>query len=221
MPLPLLTRPNFGSAFSNTSPPAVLSALLNRLLAQNEQARALLMVHAGRTFEIEAGPVQAKLTIGHDGSLSPSDESVLAQVHLRLDIQALWALGWRPGQPLPKRDGILFVSGDVAMAQTLSTLAEHWRPDLEDLLAQKIGDIAARQFMRGAQSLLTTVWQSSQRLSENLVEYATHETDLLASAASVKAWSTQQQQLTERLTSLDERIAQLDQRLNQVSGRKP
>lgn len=185
---------------------------------QNDRARELLGVHAGRTFEIDARPIKAKLTIGHDGLLSPSDDSVLAQVHLRLDTEALWTLGWRPGLPLPKQAGVLFVSGDVAMAQTLSTLAEHWRPDLEDLLAQKIGDIAARQVARGAQSLFSTVWRSSQRLAENLVEYATHETEVLASEAGMSALSTKQQQLIGRLESLGERLARLEQRVNQVTG---
>ena len=185
---------------------------------QNDQARLLLAAHTGNTFEIRALPVTAKLMIGQEGTLTPSNDHAPAQVCLTVDTQALWASGWRPGQPMPDQAGILFISGDAAMAQTLSTLAKHWRPDLEDLLAQKIGDIAARQIVRGVQGFFSAIRLSTSRLAENMAEYATHETQTLPSMSQFVVSGAQQAALTQRLAILDERLAHLEGRVNQVEG---
>jgi len=198
------------------TPTALLCAMLNQLLAQNDQARALLAQHVGCTFEIQARPIQAKLTIESDGKLSPADALVASQVCLTLNTAALIKLGWRPGQAFPEQPGLLHVSGDVAMAQTLSTLAKHWRPDLEDLLAQRIGDVAARQVLRGAKGLLSTVWRSSQRLAENMAEYATHETQTITGTAVFNAFKADRVALSAKVSSLEERLQQLQQRLDRT-----
>jgi len=194
----------------------LLCAVLNRLLAQNDKACALLAQHTGCTFEIKAPPIQAKLTIETDGKLSPADEHVASQVCLTLNTAALIKLGWRPGQPFPEQPGLLHVSGDVAMAQTLSTLAKHWRPDLEDLLAQRIGDLAARQVLRGAQSLLSTVWRSSQHLVENVAEYATHETQTITGTAAFVTFKADRMALSAKVSTLEERLQRLQHRLDRT-----
>lgn len=190
--------------------------MLNRLLADNDQARALLAQHVGCTFEIQARPIQAKLTIESDGKLRPADPLIASQVCLTLNTAALIKLGWRPGQPFPDQPGLLHVSGDVAMAQTLSTLAKHWRPDLEDLLAQRIGDVAARQVLRGAKGLLSTVWRSSQRLAENMAEYATHETQMITGTAAFDAFKADRAVLSTKVSSLEDRLQQLQKRLDRM-----
>ena len=204
--------PSLGGA----TPPSLLCAVLNRLLAQNDKACALLAQHVGCTFEVKAPPIQAKLTIETDGKLRPADVLVAPQVCLTLDTAALIKLGWRPGQPFPEQPGLLHVSGDVAVAQTLSTLAKHWRPDLEDLLAQRIGDVAARQVLRGAKSLLSTVWRSSQHLAENVAEYATHETQTITGTAAFDAFKADRVSLSEKVSALEERLLQLQQRLDRT-----
>jgi len=192
--------------------------VLNRLLTQNDQARLLLAAHSGHAFEIQAPPISANLMIGQEGTLSPNEVDAPAQVCLTVDTQALWAAGWRPGQPMPDQSGVLHISGDAAMAQTLSTLAKHWRPDLEDLLAQKIGDIAARQVTRGVQGLFGAFKRSTSRLAENMAEYATHETQALPTMTQFIVGASQQTTLTQRLARLDERLAKLEGRVTQVAG---
>lgn len=205
---------------AGVSPPALLCAVLNRLLAQNDQAKQLLAQHAGCSLEVYARPIQAKLTIDGHGALSPANGDAVPQVRLTLDTAALVKSGWRPGQPFPEQSGLLHVSGDVAMAQTLSTLAKHWRPDLEDLLAQRIGDVAARQLLRGAQGFVSTIWRSSQRLAENLAEYATHETNTIVACAALDTLAEDQVALSEQLNTLDERTQQLQLRLKRMAGGK-
>lgn len=186
-------------------------------MAQNDSARALLAQHVGCTFEIQARPIQAKLTIESEGKLSPAGTLVVPQVCLTLDTAALVKLGWQPGQPLPEQPGLLHVSGDVAMAQTLSTLAKHWRPDLEDLLAQRIGDVAARQVLRGAKGVLSSVWRSSQHVAENVAEYATHETQTITGTAVFESFKANRVALSENISSLEDRLQQFQQRLERTA----
>lgn len=187
--------------------------VLNRLFERQPTLLTLLGTHAGRTFVWRAAPVEAAMTIGHDGRLSVADPAVVPDVVLTIDTVKLWADGWRPGQPLPERAGIVHVSGDAALAQTLSTLAKSWRPDVEDLLAQYVGDVAAVQLVAGAKRLVGLASQFVSRSSQNLAEYATHETHLLTARESLQEHTQEVARLNQDLDRLEERVREFDERL--------
>lgn len=153
------------------------------------------------------------MTIGHDGRLSLADPAVVPDVVLTIDTAKLWAEGWRPGQPLPERSGVVHVSGDAALAQTLSVLAKSWRPDVEDLLSQYVGDVAAVQLVAGAKRLVAFASQFVSRSGQNLAEYVTHEANLLAARPSLQDYAQQAEDLNQALDALQERLRQLDVRL--------
>ena len=83
-------------------------------------------------------------------------------------------------------------------------------------MAQRIGDVAARQVLRGAKSLLSTVWRSSQHLAENVAEYATHETQTITGTAAFDAFKADRVSLSEKVSALEERLLQLQQRLDRT-----
>lgn len=194
------------------TPQQAASRLLNSLLRRQPAVLALLAHHAGQSFELKANPINARLTIAHDGELSPADPSILPDVMLSIDTDALLKRGWRPGQPLPRESGYVHITGDAALAQTLSKLAEAWRPDIEDLLAQYIGDIPARQVVTGAARLHHLAWRGVSRASENLAEYAVYEAALLASPALIQEHGERQAQLVAHLDSLEKRLARIEKR---------
>lgn len=185
---------------------------LNWLFRDHASVRSLLARHAGRTVDFRAPPLASVLTIQQDGTWEPSDPSVKADVCVVIDTRALWASGWRPGRPLPERDGLVHVSGDVAIAQTLSTLAKSWRPDLEDLLAQHIGDIPARQLAQVANRLAGGLTRSTGRLAQNFAEYVSHEAALVVARPSLVS-------LTQRVSRLDHRLGSLEAGVQAVSER--
>lgn len=210
------------SLLSVLSPQQAVCRLLNRLLRQQPAVLDLLSRHAGRSFELSATPLNARLTIANDGELSIADRSIVPDVQLSIDVEALLKRGWRPGQALPQESGYVHISGDAALAQTLSMLAQAWRPDLEGLLADYIGDIPARQLLKGATRLQHLVRQGMTRASENIVEYAVHETDLLISPVVMEEHCAQQTHLVAQLDRMAERLAQLERRIEanqQSSGR--
>ena len=209
------TIPRFG-LFGQSSPKQAVCGLLNRLFERQPAVFDLLAQHAGQTFRLLARPVDAAMTIGHDGRLAPADEAVVPDVTLTIDTARLWAEGWRPGQPFPERAGLVHVSGDAAMAQTLSTLAKSWRPDIEDLLSQYLGDVAAVQLVSGAKRLGALAAQFVSRTSGNLAEYAAYEANLVLPDAPLREHTKTLAQLNAQLDTLQKRLDSLDARARQL-----
>ena len=198
----------------NQTPRQAFCDLLNQWLAREPAIFDLLAPHAGQTFSLVANPVKAALTIAHDGRLSLADPAVIPDVSLTIDTQALWAAGWRPGEPLPERPGMIQVSGDVTLAQTLSTLAASWRPDPEDLLSQAVGDVAAVQMVSGIKRVGALATQFVTRTSQNLAEYAAHEARLLASQASSRVLADDLTRLHQTLDASSSKLDALFARLS-------
>lgn len=157
------------------------------------------------------------MTIGHDGRLSPADAAVLPDVTLTIDTARLWAAGWRPGQPFPERAGLVHVSGDAAMAQTLSTLAKSWRPDLEDLLSQYVGDVAAVQLVSTAKRLTSLAGQFVARSTQNVAEYAAHEAQWLVSRPLFREHAEQLQGVNLEISALQQRLEALGAHIERLT----
>ena len=195
-----------------------LCNLLNGLFAREPAIASLLSAHAGQTFRLVADPIDSAMTISHDGKFSAADLAVVPDVTLTIDTRALWASGWRPGQPLPERAGLVQVSGDVALAQTLSMLAKSWRFDPQDLLSSVFGDVAAVQMVAGAKQLTTLASRFVTRTTENLTEYVTYEAQLLANPASTRELQENLSGLQKRLAESAERLQALTRRVNQYDN---
>jgi ubiquinone biosynthesis protein UbiJ len=189
------------------------------MLQQQTAARDLLAQHGGQTFEIQANPVSASLTIDNFGALSPTGPTVKPDVLVVVDTRELWASGWRPGQAFPERSGLVHVSGDAAFAKTLALLAKHCRPDLEDLLAQRIGDIPARQLTMAFQRIAGVLVESADRVAGNLAEYITHEAQVLPSQQALTGHENRLKDLHSLLGRLAARTKSLDHRLGSLSNK--
>lgn len=195
--------------------------LLNRLFAREPAVFELLAPHSGQTFRLVADPIDAAMTIAHDGKLTAADAAVVPDVTLTIDTKALWASGWRPGQAMPERAGLVQVSGDVALAQTLSTLASSWRFDPEDMLSSVVGDVAAVQLVAGVKRLTRLATQFVSRTSQNLVEYAAYEAYWVVSKGSHLVFTDELTQLQQRLDETQHRINAITQRLSSHENLTP
>lgn len=208
---PVLPMPNFGA-----DPLQWVIGAVNALMKRQPAAQDLLAQHAGRTVHLYVGQPRFALTIGHDGTLSAADAAVLPDVTLRVDVVRLLQSGWMPGRPLPESTGLLHVTGDAAMAQTLSTLARHWRPDLEDLLSEMVGDVAAVQIARGARSLARGLFEAGEKFTQNLAEFLAYETRDLTPGPVLQTWQQQFQSYKRQMIEMDQKVGQLSRRLHEV-----
>lgn len=160
------------------------------------------------------------LTIGHDGRLSAADSRVIPDVTLRVDASRLAQSGWRPGDEWPEVAGLLHVTGDAAVAQTLSTLAKHWRPELEDLLAEKTGDIPAVLLVRGVKAIFKGAIEASGNLSQNVVEYLSYETKELTPITVMQTLMTQHSQHQTNLGEMERRLTALSLRIKVLEANR-
>jgi ubiquinone biosynthesis protein UbiJ len=139
---------------------ARLTLLINHVLASESVATQRLQPHAGRTLSVELRgwpsllpawpPLVFRITpaglmewLG-DGVDAPG--AAAADLRLSLDasnpaLLMLESIAASFGQPRPRME----VAGDSALAADVSWLAENLRWDIEDDLAQVIGEAPARQ----------------------------------------------------------------------------
>ncbi len=208
---------DFVSRFFADSPQGAACAVINRFFRQQPAVAELLSKHSGQSFRLVAKPVDATMTISHDGYLSPADKAIAPDVVLTVNGTSLLRTGWRPGQPLPEGPGFVHISGDAALAQTLSMLANSWRPDLEDLLAGYVGDIAARQLISRVQGVSRALVQSTTRFAQNVAEYAAYESDELVAQPELLSHHEANSDLSRRLNGLKDRVKHLEARSHALS----
>lgn len=212
--------PSGDAALAWVRPPQeVVGEILNRMLARQPNLLTKLSVHSGRTVRVRAVPADAAFTIDFDGSLRAADPVVQPDVVLTIDTAKLLAQGWRLGQAVTEQAGVVHISGDVAVAQTLSTISRAWRFDAEDWLAQYVGDVAAVQLVNGAKQFSAMTAQLASRTGENVAEYLSHETPVLTARTALLGQSELIAQLARRLAALDAQAQGLEARLPRVDPR--
>lgn len=202
------------------SPRALIQVVLTRLLQRYPSAQALLAQHAGKTFAILAEPLKGLFTIEHDGQLVFADDAVVPNVTIEVDLTRVDWVQWATSESRFDLVSVTRVTGDAGLAQTLSGLLQTLRPDIEDLLAERVGDIPARNIVQAAKSLQQGVMQSGQRAAENVAEYLSHETAVLTPHVVLKEFSASLQILVLRLQQLQSQQQQLDQRIKQIVAQK-
>lgn len=185
---------------------------LNLLFKDHTAVRGHFARHAGRSVALRADPLAVCLTITQEGQWAPSETGIEPDVHVTVDTRQLWACGWMPGQPLPQAEGLVHVAGDAAMAQTLAMVTTSWRPDLEDLLAQRLGDIPARHIAGAANHAAGALTESARRVAQNAAEYLSYETGWLVPRPALLA-------LTQRLAELQHRLDVVSASSNAVARR--
>ena len=112
------------------------------------------------------------------------------------------------------------VSGDAALAQTLSMLARDLRPDIEDGLAKRVGDIPAARITQAVRQTVNTVQSSLLNLGQNVIEYLTYETQALVDKGSVLTFAESMAALSAQLNELSARETLLNARVEQLMLRR-
>lgn len=187
------------------APPGAL-AFINHLLAGEDWARDRLKLHAGQALRLELGTLAWALAITAEGFFAGGDESAAAAVTITLPADApLRALSDRPALLAAAQ-----ISGSAELAETVGFLLRNLRWDLENDLARVVGDIAARRLVEGGRRL--GGWQAAQarNLAQNLAEYFTEESALIARRQDLADFADEVAALQERLAQIEQRVAALE-----------
>jgi len=192
-------------------------AASNALLAREPWARERLLRHRGKTVRVVWSGYHAELTVTRDGYMAAAEQmaehATTPDVTLTVITEKLTLDRLRTGTA--SADGfadLIHVAGDAALAQTVAELGRDLRPDLEDLLAERLGDIAARRLVQAVRTLHQRVRTSGARLAGNIAEYLSEEAGvLLARPAFADAQQT--------LAALDAHVSALTARIQTLQNR--
>jgi len=206
-------------------------AAINHLLAEEPWARERLHPFAGRVVQVNLPPLAAhSFEILPDGTLGAAlDEAQAALVVTIPASSAAQIAASRAGlgephpalgepQPIPARPhaalgtGVRF-EGDGEMAQAVQFIAANLTWDVEEDLARLIGDIPAHRLVTTGASLLRWQREAATRLAENVQEYLTEESGMLAAPAERQAFSDEVRTVRDGVERLDKRIAMIEARL--------
>jgi len=189
--------------------------LLNAMLAREPWARERLARHAGKTVRFVLARLDVSLTVLSDGltewAAADAEPTVVLTVpaeHLSLD--RLWS-----GSDLADAfTDMTHISGDAAFAQVVAELARHLRPDWQDALAERVGDVAAVRIMQGAQALRDGVLRGGERFAQNVAEYLSEETATLLGRPVFADFCHALADEHAALVILEQRVVRLNQRLD-------
>ncbi len=190
------------------SPVALLVATrLNRILGDYPQAKARLAGHAGKKLSVVLGPVTQTMRVTSAGDFEPVGAGGLEAPDISITIP-LALLPRLASQDASAFNEVVF-TGDSEFAATLSTIARNVRWDVEEDLAQHIGDIAAHRVVGSAKAASQWAADAGARVRANAAEYLTHERRTFMTQADLATLVVANQSLRDRVARLEARLSYL------------
>ena len=213
-PLPKLPLPRLGD-MRLPEPADVAARAVNALLAREQWARDRLLRHAGKTVRLAWRRSTIGLTIDSDGLVQPADAAIVPDVTVTVDDTRLTLAGLLSLRASGDEAVIIdatHISGEAGLAQVVGELARHLRFDVEDALAQRIGDIPATRLLRGLRAMSQGARQAGERIGQNVAEYLAEERHVVLGRPAFDAHRRAQAELDERLDALSAKIARMTRR---------
>ncbi|CAB5517685.1 Ubiquinone biosynthesis accessory factor UbiJ [Achromobacter anxifer] len=202
------------------TPSRLAVSALNALLRREDWARDRLARHAGKTVRFALGGFALGLTIDSEGLAAQADAAVVPDVTLTVAPEKLPLPRLGAGRETPDFAEATHISGDAALAQVVADLSKQLRWDPEDALARVVGDIAALRIVGGARAAAGGVRTSSLRLAENVSEYLSEESGMLAGRPALEQWRLDLAELNARADALARSAAALQTRLASASAKR-
>ena len=193
--------------------PAVIElpaiAFVNHLLGAEPWAREKLAPFAGRRVRVKALPLpDLALAVTAEGLLEPAPA-------LDPDLTVTLSPADLP-RLLQGDDTVLrsiAFSGDAELAAALQYLAKHLRWEVEEDLSRVVGDVAAHRIASTARDFVAWHKDAGQRFGENVAEYLTEESALLAPPAALERFGRDVADLVDALERLEKRLDRIDAKL--------
>ncbi len=190
-------------------PREVPTHLANRLLGQQDWARARLAPFSSRTFALAIGPMHALWTIIEGGTLAPGTEGAVADLELAISPLAVPGLLAAP----TRWNELVRESGDADLAGALKDIAQTTPWLVEKLLGEMLGPVAGQRVADLGRDLLRFPGYATDRLTDSAVSYARDEAQLLAPAAAMRRFSAELAAVAATVDTLAARIDALAERV--------
>jgi ubiquinone biosynthesis protein UbiJ len=184
-------------------------AFVNHLVDAEPWAREKLAPFAGKRVRVKALPLpDLAFAITAEGFVERAPE---------LDPDLTVTLSPADLPRLLQGDGTVLQAiafrGDAELAAALQYLAKHLRWEFEEDLSRIVGDVAAHRIAGTARDFVAWQKDAGQRLGENLAEYLTEESRLLAPPAALARFGRDVADLVDALERLEKRLDRIDAKL--------
>lgn len=180
---------------------------LNHLIESESWAAARLRPFAGAELVVELGRFRVALVVDGLGLFRPSSGSHAADVVITMPDDT-------PARLVTARSTLLQsakLAGKADFAEALGFVFRNLRWDIEADLARVVGDIPARRLDLLRQHVQAQISEGIRRLSVNVTEYVTLETDTVIAAPAIEAFGQDVNRLRDDLARLEKRIQRLSQ----------
>lgn len=190
-----------------------LEALLNRGIADSREASRLSRSLLGRSLRVELRglPLALEIVASEDGvelteGGSHTPDCLISGLPLSLARLGLTA------DPELFRQGAVSISGDPVVAQDFKRLLDLARPDWEEELSRRVGDVAAHQIGNAARSLARWGRETAETLSRDTGEFLKEESRDLPTRFEVDEFLDQVDALSGDLDRAEVRLRRLESR---------
>lgn len=178
---------------------------LNHLIQKESWAKERLLTFSGAQLQISAGSIRIQLSIDEHGMFALGDDDRTADVVLTLPSDA-------PAKLLLDRDALFTsvkLSGSADLAESLAFVFRNLSWDIEEDFASVLGDIPARRLAIAGAQLGNQLQNGVKRITENIAEFATEDSKLVAPKREIYAFCQSIDQLRDDAARLEKRIKQL------------
>ena len=196
---------------------SLIAAGVERALAASLQgssaARADIAKLEGKVIQLELTGLPLTLYFLPEGSkvTVASDYHGECDISVRAPAASLMAAALKRDSDAVPRG--MQISGDAETAQVFSRLLKHADLDWEELLAQRVGDVAARQIGNAVRGFLGWSRDASSRLGQDLADYLHYESRDLPPRHEVQGFLSGVDRLRDDAERLNARLKRAETRL--------
>lgn len=184
-------------------------AFVNHLLDAEPWAREKLAPFAGKRVRVKLAPLpDLAFAVMPEGRL---ESAAAGEPDLTVTISPADLPRLLQGDDAVLRS--IAFTGDAELAAALQYLAKHLRWEFEEDLSHVVGDVAAHRIANTARDFVAWQKDAAQRLGENVAEYLTEESSLLAPPAALAKFGRDVADLVDALERLEKRLDRIDAKL--------
>ena len=191
--------------------------LANRLLGEQDWARAKLAPFFARTFAIDIGPLHTHWAIEKGGTLVAVVDGANVDLQLTISPFAVPALAADP----TRWNELVREAGDAELGGALKDLAQTTPWLVEKMLAEALGPVAGQRAADLGRDLLRFPTHATERLTESVVSYARDEAQLLVRADAMRRFVADLADVAARVDGIEARLAALTARSSNAGGGTP
>lgn len=186
-----------------------LERLLNHALALDPDAALRLAKLEGKTVELHLdGPdlgLEARVV---GGTLQVGPIRECADIRVRTTPGVVLTMALDRGHELAP--GKLEIAGDAGLARQVESLLKGFHPDLEALLAERVGDVAGVPLARALKGFARGFGRAASHAGEDAAAWVRDESRLVPARAEMEDWLDGVDAAAERSERLMQRVKRLE-----------